>query len=376
MGLLLAVLAGCGEFCLFCDGNSGWNGNGGAENVCDRVFPGLATYQSALNARMIDDFTEAREGNDRLSIALVPTGMSFNYGTPSRTAKPGDVIAADARAGRIYVYEYGSPSRRVLLSGFAEISGLALLHREIAANFSLDLLFFTVRTANSLYMYNLSLPSSSSNPIQITNAILGSNFLQSPTALTVSADSQRAVLFVVNDNGQNSRVGRLYVDLVTWAPTSPRILGTMTEANRRLIDMAYFDHTDTLYISKKVVEGEGMGGSVYQIVNASERTGSVNLSADSSFIRQFRSLTGLAVARTNRQGTSAALLVLSEIEGSVEQFDILRGGDPEDVFFFGELSQFPQAIAYDCTHGRLLVTDVPFNPDFPRTLFQALPTPP
>ena len=88
-----------------------------------------------------------------------------------------------------------------------------------------------------------------------------------------------------------------------------------------------------------------------------------------------KNFTGLAIAATNKEGTGADLLVLRDTDGSVEQYDTLVAGEAEAVSLFGALSQFPQAVAYDCTNERLVVTDVPFNNTILRTFFEAFFTP-
>jgi hypothetical protein len=373
--LFIPVLAGCGDVCLFCgDGGGGGGGNGnGTTTLCDRPFPGAGAF---VQVDTIDTFAQQESQDDRLSLAVIPNGMSFEYGTSKRTAQPGDLLLADPQASSIYVYEYPSKTRQTLLTGSNDVTGLALLHQEIATGTYADFLFFTVKADNTLYIYDLT---GSADPVPITNQLLksffgGSDFFESPTALAVSADAAKAVVFVLNDNGTNSSVRRLYVNLTTGAPASPLTIGTMTESSRRLVDLAYYHETDALFVSKKT-EGEELAvGWVYRIVNASDRTGSVNLNPDSTFISGSGAPTGLTAAFTNTTGTTADLLVLTEGDGRVLQYDISSGGNAVDFFLFGAVSQFPVAIAYDCTHRRLVVTDVPFNVDFVRTVFEAFPS--
>jgi len=308
--------------------------------------------------------------------------MSFEYGTPERTAEPGDLVLADPQASSIYLYEYPSTTRQTLLTGYDDVTGLALLHQEIATDTYADFLFFTVNTEDTLYIYDLTgttIPTGFPNPFPITNSILnalfgGGDFFESPTAVAASADSGTATVFVLNDNGTDSSVRRLHVNLTTWVPASPLTIGTMTESGRRLVDLAHYGETDALFVSKKVVEGLGIAGWVYRIANASDRTGSLNLDSATAFIAQPRSFTGLAVAATNQAGTSGDLLVLREVLGMAEQYDIGLGGDPEAFLDFSLLFQYPQTIGYDCTNRRLVITDVPFNDDFDRTLFEVFPS--
>jgi hypothetical protein len=380
LALLIPLLAGCGDYCLFCDGQGGGGGGGGngTEQVCDNVFSGLAAYQAALNLAVVDTFQEPRVADDRLSLAVVPNGMSFKYGT-NRTADPGDVILADQQASDIYVYEFGTPeTRRSLGAGVGGVSGVALLRYTIDTDTDADLLFFTVEAENTLYIYDLA---GSTDPVPITNQVLrsffgGRDFFESPTALAVSADAENAVVFVLNDNGTNSSVRRLSMSLPIPIPdtNSLQTVATMTESSRLLVDIAFFAQTDTLYVSKKT-EGEQLTvGWVYRIVNASDRTGSVNLNPNSTFIAGGGAPTGLTAAFTNKTGTTAALLVLTEGDGQVLQYDIASGGSPENAFFLGDVSVYPLAIAYDCTNERLVMTDVPFNPDISRTFFEAFPS--
>ena len=382
--LFIPVLSGCGDFCLFCDGNGGGNGGGGqehtaeagdviladqlassiyiyeypsetkrslltgvddvsglalysssAENECDNPFSGLEDYQRALNLETVDNFTARSDNNERLSIAVIPKGMSFTYGT--------DEIEAEQT--------------------------------------TIDLLFFTVNTedTDTLYIYDLTeatIPSGLDNPFPITNEELGANFLESPTALAISVDANAATIFVLNDNGTDSSVTRLSIDLTTWIPDSPRTIATMTEESRRLIDIAYYDQTDTLYVTKKVLTDQDVfaQGWVYEISDATDRDRSENLNSDSSFIGHPRSFTGLTVAFTNEQETAADLLVSTEIAGWVEQYDILDGGDAETAFTFGAPLDFPQAVEFDCTNDRLLMTNIPSGQGSARTFFQAFPT--
>jgi hypothetical protein len=393
--LFIPVLAGCGDFCLFCEGQgSGGGGNGnGDEKLCDTPFSGLDDYQFALDIKEIDVFEEQRDGNDRLSIAVIPKGMSFKYGTSNQTANPGDVILADQLTSDIltsdiYVYEYGSSQTgRSLGIDVGRVSGVALLHQEIDEETDADLLFFTVETDNTLYIYDLT---GSDDPVPITNDDLddffgGNDFLESPTALAVSADAEKAVVFVLNDDGTNSSVRRLSVSLSTTTPdpSSLQTIATMEETSRRLVDIAFFHEpdalheADALFVSKRVEFGAGVAGWVYRIANASDRTGSVDLESAVAFIEEDVSVTGLEVAFMDKQGTTADLLVLREDVGVAGQFDIIQQGAAEAGFDFREFYQYPQAIAYDCTNERLVMIDIPPNlvpPAGNRTFFEAFPT--
>jgi hypothetical protein len=303
--------------------------------------------------------------------------MSFEYGS-NRTANPGDVVLADQEASDVYVYEYATlaQTRRLLDLGVDHISGVALLHQEKADETSADLLFFTVRSENTLYIYDLT---GSEAPSAITNQDVddvfseSGSFFEFPTAIAVSADSEEAVIFVLNDNGSDSSVRRLYVDLDSWDPLSAKTIGTKTVSGRPLVDIAFFEQTDALFVSKKTEGEEFVIGWVYRILDASDRTSPpVNLDSALPYIEAPRSFTGLAIAATNKEGTAADLLVLRDTDGSVEQYDTRVAGEVEAVSFFGALSQFPQAVAYDCTHERLVVTDIPFNDAIPRTFLEAV----
>ena len=384
--LFIPVSSGCGDFCLFCDGGGGGGGgNGnGSEEICDTPFSGLDDYQSALNLQTIDSFEEERDGNDRLSIAVIPKGMSFEYGTANQAADPGDVILADQLTSSIYVYEYGSSQTgRSLGIDVGRVSGIALLHQEIDAQPDKDLLFLTVQTENTLYMYDLA---GSDDPVPITNDVLdsffgGKDFFESPTALAVSADAEKAVVFVLNDDGTNSSVRRLSVTLPTLTPdpNSLQTIVTMGETNRRLVDVAFFNEADVLFVSKKVDElGSGVAGWVYRITDASVRGGPpVDLDSATAFMQETVNVTGLEVALMDKQGTSADLLVLREDIGVAGQFDVLKQGTAKELFDFREFRAYPQATAYDCTNERLVMVDIPPNPDLPagpRTFFEAFPT--
>ena len=168
---------------------------------------------------------------------------------------------------------------------------------------------------------------------------------------------------------------RLHVNPGSLDPVSAKTIGTKNVSSRPLADIAYFEHTDALFVSKKTVGEEFAVGWVHRIVNASDRTSSVDLDSDPPYIEAPRSFTGLAVAPTNKEGTSADLLVLRETDGSVEQYDTLVAGDVEAISFFGALSQFPQAVEYDCTNERLVVTDIPFNVAIARRFFEVFFTP-
>lgn len=381
--LIIPVLVGCGDYCLFCDGQGGGGGGGqkrtaeagdviladqlassisiyeypdatqrsllagyddvsglalyssGAVNECDNPFSGLQDYQSALNVEIVETFTEQRDGNDRLSIAVIPKGMTFPYGA--------DQMQVDQTTN--------------------------------------DLLFFTVNTQNknALYIYDLtgtSIPPIIDNPIPITNAILGTGFFDSPTALAISVAGNTVTVFFINDKEGDSSVRRLSVNLSSWVPGSPRTIATMTESGRRLIDIAYYDQTDELFVSKRTTaDTGGNGGWVHVVSDAKDRTSPVNLDSDTAFIVQPYELTGVKAAPTNRQESQASLLCLRANQlGQAEQYDIELGGAPEAVFNFSTSFQFPQALAYDCTNERLLMTDVPLNEDSYRTFFQAFPS--
>jgi len=111
--LFIPVLAGCGDFCLFCDGNGGGNGgNGnGSEEICDNVFPGLQSFQLVGSEDIIDTFAQGEDQedqDDRLSLAVIPKGMSFSYppNVENQSAVAGDVILADQQADTIFIYDF------------------------------------------------------------------------------------------------------------------------------------------------------------------------------------------------------------------------------------------------------------------------------
>jgi hypothetical protein len=389
--LLPALLVGCGDYCLFdCNGEGGGGGGGGsartaepgdvilagqfvntiflyefpaaqrrsllsgygnvsglalysnkAENTCDRPFSGLAEYQGGgAQLAVIDIFPQQVDEPDRLSLAVIPKGMTFSYGTDPSDPDPGTTT----------------------------------------------LLFFTVDTQNRLYLYDITgttVPDGFENPYPITNQDLlplfgSSDFFASPTDLAVHVSQNTAALFVLNDNGASSSVRRLSINLSTWLPNSPRTIATMTEPGWRLVDMAYYAQGDKLFVSMKSEGQDLLGGRVFSIPNATTRTSPVTLTSEfaSAFIAQDYEITGLAVAPTDDQPGPADLLSLRSNQlGQVEQFDINLGGNPVAQFSVSFAFEFPQALAYDCTHRRLLMTDVPANNDLERTFFQAAPVP-
>jgi hypothetical protein len=388
--LSLALLAGCGDACLYCGGSSGGNGGGGqertaeagdviladqfsndisiyeyeseiqrsllsgfddvsgvalysgsAEETCDNPFAGLDAYRNGGdNLGSIDQISQEAGEPNRLSLAVIPKGMTFPYGTdPTGNGQT-----------------------------------------------AIELLFFTVNTEDTLYVYDLtgnSTPPGFDNPFPITNQnlklLFGSDFLLSPTALVVNTDGNTATLFVVNDNGAESSVTRLSVSLTSWIPSAPQTIAAMEEVGWRLIDIAYHDgnEADELFVSMKTEGQVGAAGRIYVISNAASRTTPVTLDPDSTtaFVAQPYEITGITVAPTDDQQTQADLLSLRANElGQVEQFDIDQGGNPETVFGFSFFFNFPEALAYDCTNERLLMTDIPLNSDFARTFFQAVPS--
>jgi hypothetical protein len=380
--MLIAVLVGCGDYCLFCEGQGSGGGGGseertaeagdviladqfadsiyiyeypsttqrsllagyndvsglalyssGAKDTCDKPFSGLVAYQDGgNNLATRDTFDQEANQPDRLSLAVIPNGMTFPYGTD------------DAETDQT----------------------------------TKDLLFFTVNTEHKLYIYDLtgtSIPSIIDNPIPITNAILGVGFFEFPTALAISVDGNTATVFFINDNGDESSVRRLSVNLSTWVPSSPQTIATMTEGDRRLIDIAFYDETGELFVSKKADGGGGIFGWVHRIPSATERTRAVDLDSDTAFIAQPRNFTGIAVAPTNDQGSAAEFLVLREVDGQIEQYDIDVGAEQVfPGFNFGEFALYPQAIEYDCTNERLVITDVPINETTTRKLFELFPS--
>jgi hypothetical protein len=380
---LIAVLVGCGDYCLFCDGQGsggGGNGNGG-EEVCDNVFPGLEAFQQVFQEDIIDTFSQVQGADNRLSLAVIPKGMSFSYppNIENQSAVAGDVMLADQQADTIFIYDFSkSNAQKSFLADYDQVSGLALMHQVVDPTPTYDLLFFTVNTDATLYIYDLtgtSTPSIVVNPLPITNDLAGSGFFVSPTALAVSSDGNTATVFVLNDKEGNSSVKRLSVNLTTWAPSSPRTLATMKRTDFRLVDIAFSSETDTLFISKKITNG--VGGWVYKIANASETTRTVDLDTAAFFIQRAQRVTGLTLALANKAGTTSDLLLLKEniAEFQVEQYNPAVGGQtPEAVYTPTTAFDFLQAIEYDCTNKRLLITNVPFNADFDRTFFEAFPT--
>jgi len=380
LSALICLLAfqGCGDFCLFCDGDGSDNGDGdgnGSVQTCESPFLGLEAYQNAASVTLLDTFSQQSGQDDTLSLAVVPGGMSFTF--DNGTEQPGDVLLADQQGNTIFVYEFPGPSRRALLTGFSNVSGMALFHKQVESD-TFDLLFFTDKRQNTLYIYDLtgtSVPAGVANPFPITNnPIIGSNFLQSPAALAVGEVDSRVVLFILNDNGTSSSVRRLSVDLVTWMPESPATVATSTESRRRLPDIVFFQQTDSLFVSKQVEEGFGVFGWVYRIPDASSRGTAVDLNSATALIEINQNATGLALGLTNTTGTVANLLLLQEGTGfeQVLQFSTING-ELESAFTLDSSLQFPRAIEYDCTNRRLLMTDVPLNDDVDRSFFEALP---
>jgi hypothetical protein len=310
-----------------------------AEATCDSPFPGLTEYEGGgAQLAVIDTFLQQFGEPDRLSLAVLPEGMTFSYGTDPPDPDPGTT----------------------------------------------DLLFFTVNTQNTLYVYDITgstVPAGFQNPYPIRNDDLlplfgASGFFASPTALAVHVSQNTAALFVLNDNGASSSVQRLSINLSTWLPSAPRTIATMSESGWRLVDMAHYAQGDRLFVSMKTEGQDLSGGRVFSIPNATTRTSSVTLTSEfsSAFIAQDYEITGLAAAPTDDQPGPADLLSLRANQlGRVEQFDINLGGNPVAVFSVSFGFEFPQALAYDCTHGRLLMTDVPANNDLERTFFQAAP---
>ena len=382
--VLLPVLVGCGDYCLFCEGQgSGGGGNGNdGEEICDRFFPGLQSFQLVGIEDIIDDTFAQVEGQDnRLSLAVIPKGMSFSYppNLENESAVAGNVILADQPGDTIFIYDYSdSNAKKSFLTGYDQVSGLALMHQEVDPTPTYDLLFFTVNTDDTLYIYDLtgtSPLSSVLNPLPITNALAGIGFFASPTALAVHADEDTATVFVLNDEQGNSSVKRLSVDLATWVPSAPQTLATMDGTDYRLVDIAFSSQTDALFISKKITDG--VGGWVYKIANASETTRIVDLDTAAFFIRRDQRVTGLTVALTNKTGSTSDLLLLTEdiAQFQVQQYNPVIGGQtPETAYTPTADFDFLQAIEYDCTNRRLLMTNVPFNYDFDRTFFEAFPT--
>jgi hypothetical protein len=393
------VLTGCGDYCLFCEGQGSGGGNGGS----------------------------ADEG----------------------TGKPGDVILADQFASSIFIYEYEDEEQRSLLSGYSDVSGLALYssgeedacdkpfaglvaYRNGGNNFNridtfdqealepdrlslavipkgmtfpygpdrtdpdettTDLLFFTVNTQNRLYIYDLTgvnVPDERNNPEPITNSdmasvFVGTNFFNSPTAIVLVEDNEEpdeAVIFVLNDDldaatgANDSSVRRLRLDLTDWTLVSAQTIGTMEEQSWRLFDIAYDDQTDRILVSVKTEFQELKGGRVLVISDAADRTTPVTLESNSTsaFIEREYQITGLSIAPTDEEQEEADLLSLQANElGQAEQFDIIQGGAPEQILNFSDTYKFPEALAYDCTNERLLIADVPFNETTARELFEFFP---
>ncbi len=384
--MLIPVLVGCGDYCLFCDGQGSGGGGGGeertaiagdviladqsansifiyeyedekqrslvsgywdvsglalyssgAEDTCDNPFAGLAAYQNGGNNIDEIDILDQDDGQpDRLSLAVIPKGTTFPYGA-----------------------DQTDPDETTI-----------------------DLLFFTVNTENRLYIYDLTgatVPDEFSNPYPLTNSDLGTGFLASPTALAIDVDGDTATLFVLNEEVGDSSVKRLSVDLETWVPDpdSTHTLATMSQDNFRLVDLALSRQTDTkaLFISKKLING--VGGWVYRISDPSTSTATLDLNTATSLVQREQRVTGLTAPSTNEEDTSADLVLLKEniAEFQVEQYDPAVGGQTPDAAYTPSLDfDFLQAIEYDCTNERLLMTNVPFNNDFDRTFFEATPT--
>jgi hypothetical protein len=384
--LLLTLLAACGDYCLFCEGQgSGGGGNGGSgEEICDSAFPGLAAYGLILEDGIIDTISQEQDADDRLSLAVLPKGMAFSYppDLDTQSAVAGDVILADQQDETIFIYDFDqSNAKRAFLTDYGQVSGLALLHVEEEGGPTYDLLFFTVNVQDSLYVYDLTGSSPASivgNPFQITNELAGSGFFESPTALAVHMDQDTAALFVLNEKEGDSSVKRLSLDLTlpAWIPSATRTLATMNTSNHRLVDLTIDSQTDTLFVSKKLII-DGVGGWVYDIPNASTTTQRVNLDTADFFIQRGQRVTGLTVASTNKTGTTSDLLLLREniAEAQVESYDPGVGGQtPESAYTPTSDFDFLQVIEYDCTNERLLMTDVPFNDDRDRRFFEAFPT--
>jgi len=380
LAVFLLLISCCGDFTLFP------YGGGGEEPEfpevlpgCEKVFAGLGDYAGL--AEQIGDPFENSADNNRISLAVVPAGMTFTYtDNGTKTAAAGDVILADEGGNSIYVYDYSSSERYVLLSDdeYSGVTGLVLLQAEIdEVNYSF--LFFTIRSSAYLYIYDLKgvhIPAYS-NPLPVETS---HHKAVAPTSLALGVNGTQGVLFILDDNGSDSQIVRVFVDLSTFLVTSTSI-ASMGNASHQLFDMAYLQSQDYLFVSKRIRSNvTGNYGWVYRISSAADRTISQGLDDNGDAFASWdaSNMTGVALAYEDTTSKTAALLVLLEREGNNQllQYDTLTAGAPESQLtvvndvggFFSGLT----TVQYDCSHERILLANVPFNTSSSKSFLQLL----
>ncbi len=372
LAVFLLLISCCGDFTLYPYGGGGGGGDDDDDVLpgCEQTFSGVGNYAS-LAEQIGEQFDNSAE-NNRISMAVVPAGMTFTYvynGT--KTAVAGDVILADQGGNSIFVYDSSSDERYVLLSDdkYSGITGLVLLQAEIAdENYSL--LFFTIRSSAYLYVYDLTGEHlvDAGNPLPPFET--SDHKAVEPTALALGVIGTTGVLFVLDDNGSDSQIVRVSVNLSTFNVTSTSI-ASMGNASRQLFDMAYLQSEDYLFVSKRMSSAVvGNYGWIYRITNAADRSTSQGLDdTDDVFAsRDAVNMTGVTLAYEDATATEAALLVLLERAGTNQllQYDTSTAGAPAELsvqdsgggYFSGLM-----AVQYDCSNQRILLADIPVHPN-------------
>jgi len=352
----------CGDFTLNLGNAQQGSGTtpGPIQEDCDKPFEGLSKYDAKNDESNIDGTTSTNWLADAVAVAVVPKGMTFTFsdavtGTKV-TAAPGDLVVADTDSDKIYFYDKSAGNARHTLiynaTKFAEPGGVDLYHEQISTGtpvLDVNLLVYTGKNLenNKYTLYIKDLTTGTSYTVsETTNPAYK---FTNPTAVAVGASSQNRGVFVVDDSG--NKVVRV---TFTFSGTALPTLNTPKKIldGDDIQDVVFYNQNQTLYFSDW-----GPGGN-YQVYQSGSAL-TVDNPGKSVFITKahlFQPM-GLALAFTVQDASGAKLLVISrQVSIAIQQFAVTGGGTPESGVLEILQPENLHAVAYDCTHARILFT--------------------
>jgi len=362
-----ALAASC-EFTLYPEGINPPKPKPPSGNACPNPFPGLVPFKTSP-AKTLDSTLKLPA-----AVAVVPPGMSFSFtpeeGSAIVDAEPGDLLAVDMHANKIYFYDHSAGHTRwIFPSGAVALGGGVALYYEAAdastGRDEIRLLLYTGTTKplnkSNLFLQDLD-PASAlyPNPFLIPDNAQGlipglTDFYDARMVAVGRQDTKRGV-FVTDPTllAKEFSVYRITLT-VEGAFAFPDSMVRLASGFLDIRDVGYSQATHGLYMTE--YDSSALNNStVYRIASALTATGSKKSSL-SPFVpaSQLKTSTGLNLAPTRTDGTTDDLLVLNQqTSRALGRFDSVKGGFALDYMSISY--EYQQAVAYDCTHERIVFT--------------------
>lgn len=362
------------EFTLYPDGIGPGPSPTPEDEVCPNPFPGLTPFKTSPETTLDNTLKEPA------AVAVVPHGMTFTF-TPEGasatvTAEAGDVLVADLDTEEIYFYDRSAGDRRWIFPGKAEElgGGLALYYEEADPSTGRDevrLLLYTGTSSplNKSNLFVLDLDPATPltpNPFRIPDDAQGllpglTDFYDAQAVAVGREDTKRGV-FVSDPTLQANDYSVYRITLVLTGNTPvPETMSRLAYGFKGIRDVGYSQATRDLYMTE--YDGSTLNNSTVYRIQSALTASSASKSSLSPFVpsSQLKTSTGLDLPPTEKDGSEADLLVLSqEVTRALGRFDSEKGG-----FALGYMSiskvEVLQDLAYDCTNERILFTRKTFS---------------